>query len=178
MIAIDSISLSGDRQTQSIIEELCRAAEKVGWQVADVDDGRPWGGFVRFEAVVAPGFIAQFFDDVAEDSIQQAELPLSPKFLVVKPHQRLSWQRHQRRSELWRFLSNGGAYSKSLDPDKQPVFNEKKGGLAVIGRTECHRLLSVGDNFVLVAEIWQHVDEQNLSDEDDIERLQDDYARA
>jgi hypothetical protein len=33
------------------------------------------------------------------------------------------------------------------------------------------------DDWGIVAEIWQHTDESNPSDEDDIVRLQDDYSR-
>jgi hypothetical protein len=39
-----------------------------------------------------------------------------------------------------------------------------------------HRLVGLGDWGVL-AEIWQHTDLQNPSDEEDIVRLQDDYGR-
>ena len=47
----------------------------------------------------------------------------------------------------------------------------------MIGRGQCHRLLSKSEEFVLVAEIWQHAEPDHLSDEDDIERLEDDYQR-
>jgi mannose-6-phosphate isomerase len=41
---------------------------------------------------------------------------------------------------------------------------------------ERHRL--VGTNgFGIVAEIWQHTDKNNPSDEDDIVRVQDDFGR-
>ncbi len=39
------------------------------------------------------------------------------------------------------------------------------------------RLAGALDAWGRVAEIWQHEDENNLSDEDDIVRVQDDYAR-
>jgi hypothetical protein len=41
---------------------------------------------------------------------------------------------------------------------------------------ERHRLMGLG-NWGIVAEIWQHTDVSNPSDEDDIVRLQDDFSR-
>jgi len=41
---------------------------------------------------------------------------------------------------------------------------------------ERHRLIGL-DDFSVVAEIWQHTDLQNLSDENDIIRLNDEYGR-
>jgi hypothetical protein len=43
--------------------------------------------------------------------------------------------------------------------------------------SERHRLEGMPDSLVLVAEIWQHVDGDHPSDEDDIVRLHDDYQR-
>ena len=41
---------------------------------------------------------------------------------------------------------------------------------------ERHRLVGLS-NFGVVAEIWIHTDSNNLSDEEDIVRLEDDYSR-
>lgn len=41
---------------------------------------------------------------------------------------------------------------------------------------ERHRLIGL-DGWGIVAEIWQHTDPNNLSNEDDIVRLQDDFGR-
>jgi mannose-6-phosphate isomerase len=41
---------------------------------------------------------------------------------------------------------------------------------------ERHRLMGL-DGWGIVAEIWQHTDAANPSDEDDIVRLQDDFGR-
>ena len=43
-------------------------------------------------------------------------------------------------------------------------------------KEERHRLIGLSD-FGIVAEIWIHTDPANPSDENDIVRLQDDYAR-
>ncbi|MDI6828967.1 MAG: phosphoheptose isomerase, partial [Armatimonadota bacterium] len=42
---------------------------------------------------------------------------------------------------------------------------------------EMHRLAGALDSWGRVAEIWEHVDPSNPSDESDIVRIQDDYAR-
>jgi hypothetical protein len=41
---------------------------------------------------------------------------------------------------------------------------------------ERHRLIGL-DDYGVIAEIWQHIDTENPSDEDDIVRVQDDYGR-
>lgn len=41
---------------------------------------------------------------------------------------------------------------------------------------ERHRLIGL-DGWGIVAEIWQHTDASNPSDEDDIVRVQDDFGR-
>jgi quercetin dioxygenase-like cupin family protein len=40
-----------------------------------------------------------------------------------------------------------------------------------------HRLVGSLDSWGRVAEIWEHTDPNNLSDESDIVRVQDDYSR-
>lgn len=179
LIDYQSVSLSQTRNAQDIIAELASRAQDAGLAVIDVDSRRPWGGFVRFDTADSAAFIEQFFAEVEVNTkdAEGNELPLSPKFLLVAPHQRLSWQRHQRRSEVWRFLTNDGAYSQSKDPEKQPVTLAKDGDIAEIKQGYCHRLISQSDDFVLVAEIWRHTNLHHLSDEDDNERLQDDYNR-
>ena len=120
-----------------------------------------------------------FFPDVnpIDARLGNPEVELSPKFLLVAPEQRLSWQRHERRSERWVFLTPG-AYYKSLDPDNPGDLIPAPTGTEVqFAAGECHRLVGVKDAFTLVAEIWQHTDPSRPSDEADITRLQDDYQR-
>jgi mannose-6-phosphate isomerase len=42
---------------------------------------------------------------------------------------------------------------------------------------ERHRLVGMPNGWGAVAEIWQHTDAANPSDENDIVRLQDDFSR-
>ena len=52
----------------------------------------------------------------------------------------------------------------------------KKGILSPSKKGERHRLIGL-ESWGIVAEFWQHTNAQKPSNEDDIIRLQDDYAR-
>ncbi len=179
MIDYSSVLLDASDNKEQIIDQLIEQAKNAGYSIIDVDASRPWGGFIRFGTKDSTAFVEQFFSDIELEvtDANGAALPLSPKFLLVSPHQRLSWQRHQRRSEVWRFLTDGGAYSKSPNPGQQPVFTAKADDLTEIEQGYCHRLISQSNDYVLVAEVWRHSDADNLSTEDDNERLEDDYNR-
>lgn len=95
---------------------------------------------------------------------------------MVKPHQRLSWQYHHRRSEIWT-VSEGEVGVITSETDKPGELRVlTKGDLIQLGQGERHRLVGL-DQWAVVAEIWQHTDPENPSDEEDIVRLQDDYGR-
>lgn len=162
-----------------MIADIIGFATKAGYTVADVDDTKPWGGFVRFDYKDGDRFIAEFFPDVnpVEARLGNPNAELSPKILLVAPEQRLSWQVHARRAERWKFLNDGG-YHKSTDPDNPGEIIEAHTGDEVqFEAGECHRLIGANNHYTLVAEIWQHIDKNNPSDEADITRLQDDYKR-
>jgi hypothetical protein len=50
------------------------------------------------------------------------------------------------------------------------------GSQILLEKNERHRLVGLND-WGIVAEIWQHTDENNPSDENDIIRVQDDFGR-
>jgi hypothetical protein len=52
----------------------------------------------------------------------------------------------------------------------------RKGDQIKLNQGERHRLIGLED-FCLVAEIWQHTDKNNPSNEEDIVRVQDDFGR-
>ena len=103
-------------------------------------------------------------------------LKLSPKILIVKPLSRLSWQYHYRRSEIWKVFEGEAAVVRSENDNEQPKNIFPKGSLITLKQGERHRLIGLND-FGVVAEIWQHTDVNNPSDENDIVRIQDDYGR-
>lgn len=175
-----AVDIRSSRDKQAVMDDLVAVAVKHRYAVVDTDTARPWGGFVRFDTKDADDFVNNFFPglDPNEARLGRPELELSPKFLLVTPEQRLSWQRHERRAERWAYITDG-AYYKSFDPD-QPgeQVAAKKGSVVQFEQGECHRLVGLpGDSYTVVAEIWQHTDPSNPSVESDIERLADDYNR-
>jgi mannose-6-phosphate isomerase len=157
------------------IEEMVAAA---GYTIVEKNADKPWGAYLRIESSQADEFVHDFFPDLSPEEarlgIEGAEL--SPKFLIVKPDQRLSWQYHDRRAERWCFLTPGG-YRKSETDDEGERIEAQPGEVVQFLRGERHRLEGRPDGFVLVAEIWQHSDVAAPSNEDDIVRLADDYQR-
>lgn len=159
--------------TKDIIDQL----QDRGYQVEEVNTDKPWGAYVRLANADAEHFIDEFFPGLtlaeAQLGIEGAEL--SPKILIVAPSQRLSWQLHHRRAERWTFLTRGGYYKSETD-DQGELIAAQPGEVVQFQQGERHRLVSV-DGYTVVAEIWQHVDPANPSNEDDIIRLEDDYVR-
>ena len=176
---LDDLKNIHEKDRYNTIETIVTLAEAAGYTIADVDAIRPWGGFVRFDYKDADTFVSEFFPDLSssEARLGKPGAELSPKILLVSPHQRLSWQVHKRRAERWVFLSDG-YYYKSTDADNPgELVAASAGDVVQFEAGECHRLVGGKDDFTLVAEIWQHTDPQNPSDEEDIIRLQDDYKR-
>lgn len=173
-------SFNGDsnRNKSDVIASLKLQAEENGYTIAEVDASRPWGGFLRLDNGDGDTFVGDFFEglDPVEARLGNEDAELSPKFLVVSPGQRLSWQYHHRRAERWKFL-NEGAYVKSLDDEQGETQSAQTGEVVQFGQSERHRLVGALGHYTLVAEIWQHTDTEAPSDESDIIRLADDYKR-
>ena len=90
------------------------------------------------------------------------------KEITVKPGQRLSLQRHQKREEHW-FIQKGSAVV-TLD-GKEILL--RAGQNIDIPRRAIHRIANVGDTDLVFVEIQTG----EYFGEDDIERLEDDYKR-
>ena len=101
---------------------------------------------------------------------------LSPKILVVKPGARLSWQYHHRRAETWRVIEGPVGIIRSFSDEEGEPASLESGETVVLTQGERHRLIGL-DQWGVVAEFWQHTDPNYPSDEADIVRVQDDYAR-
>lgn len=101
---------------------------------------------------------------------------MSPKILIVAPGKRFSWQYHHRRAEIWRVIQGQAGVKRSP--------NDTEGALEVLNvedtitlnQGERHRLIGL-DSYAVIAEIWQHTEDSNPSDEDDVVRVQDDFGR-
>jgi mannose-6-phosphate isomerase-like protein (cupin superfamily) len=91
------------------------------------------------------------------------------KTIVVAPGKRLSYQRHQHRSEHWFVVAGEGLVT--LDG----VQNSVAPGQAVdVPAGSCHRIENVGTTELVFIEVQHGV----YFGEDDIERLEDDFGRV
>ena len=120
-------------------------------------------------------FAQKFFTSEMMEGLSRAG-KLSPKILLVKPGQRLSWQYHHRRAEIWRVVAGSAGVVRSKTDQEGAVEVLAEGDLVRLEQGERHRLVGL-DDWAVIAEIWQHTDPAHPSDEADIVRLQDDYGR-
>jgi mannose-6-phosphate isomerase len=158
-----------------LFKELAEEIEAKGFSVEKEDQTRPWGGFFVIDENQAQRFADTYFNGISVDDLKISG-KLSPKILVVAPDKRLSWQYHHRRAEIWQVIKGtvGVVTSDTDEEGERKVLNE--GDLIKLQKGERHRLVGLSDWGVL-AEIWQHTDAENPSDEDDIVRVQDDFGR-
>jgi mannose-6-phosphate isomerase-like protein (cupin superfamily) len=156
-------------------EKAARILKEEGFSIVKEDTSRPWGGFYVINENQAEQFASHFFP---EENFEQLKISdkLSPKILIVAPNKRLSWQYHHRRAEIWRCIEGPVDVATSMSDKEENRKTLKKGDKIKLAQGERHRLIG-NDGWGLVAEIWQHTDASDPSDEDDIVRLQDDFGR-
>jgi mannose-6-phosphate isomerase len=109
-------------------------------------DERPWGSFT-------------VLDEAAGYKVKRIE---------VLPAKRLSYQRHEQRSEHWMVVA--GVAKVTLDGRE---LNVVTGGTIDVPIGAAHRIENVGQEKLVFIEIQRGV----YLGEDDIQRLQDDYGR-
>lgn len=160
---------------QEILEQTEREIKEQGFTIIDKDWDRPWGGFFVIDEDEAQPFAQTYFEGVDAEEINKTG-KLSPKILVVEPDKRLSWQYHHRRAEIWNILDGPVGIMTSDTDEQQPVDEFDSGDTVTLKQGERHRLVGL-DDWGVVAEIWQHTDPENPSNEEDIVRLQDDFGR-
>ena len=147
----------------------------LGFDIISKDFERPWGGFLVINENQAQEFANKFFDGIDVETLKIGD-KLSPKILIVKPDSKLSWQYHHRRAEIWKVYKGEVGISKSDDNNEKPVIRIQEGDQVKLKNLERHRLIGLKE-YAVLAEIWQHTDPDNPSDENDIIRLSDDYGR-
>ncbi len=168
------LKLSSNDKT-AVFKEIEAYIANCHLKIITKDESRPWGGFFVLDESQAKAFAELFFPGV-ELSTLQISGKLSPKILIVQPGKRLSWQYHHRRAEIWRVISG----KVSVITSNSDVEGEH--GTLVAGETirlsqgQRHRLVGLND-WGVVAEIWQHTDAKQPSNEEDIVRIQDDFGR-
>lgn len=146
-----------------------------GFTIDNVDETRPWGGFFVINEDQAQKFADQYFDGLDVQNLKISG-KLSPKILIVGPSKRLSWQYHHRRAEIWRVTQGEVGVVTSSTDEENELKRLKEGEFIRLAQGERHRLIGL-DSYGVVAEIWQHTDDQHPSDESDIVRVQDDFGR-
>lgn len=153
-----------------LVQELLK-----NFTIVASDLSRPWGGFYVIDETEAQAFADAFFEGLDVNTLTIGG-KLSPKLLVVAAGQRLSWQYHNRRAEIWKVVQGTVGVVRSANDDEGELVNFTEGQTIKLAQGERHRLIGL-DSDAIIAEIWQHTDASNPSNEDDIVRVQDDFGR-
>ena len=162
-------------QKETIFNQVREDLSENSFEILKTDMDRPWGGFYVINEDQAQDFSDVYFDGLGIDELKIAG-KLSPKVLIVAPQARLSWQYHNRRAEIWQVISGTVAVMTSPTDQEGEIKEYQAGDRIVLEQGERHRLIGLND-WGVVAEIWQHTDSSNPSDESDIIRVQDDFGR-
>lgn len=174
---LSNINTHHSVKKEQIVNNIHVDIKKHGYNVIEINHSKPWGAYFRLHDDDIDKFVEDFFPNLELNEIRlNNDTGLSPKILLVSPKQRLSWQYHNRRAELWYFINNG-AYCNSHNDEEGLLKCVDGGSVVKFSCNERHRLVGGFENYTIVAEIWQHVDFDNPSDELDIIRLSDDYIR-
>ena len=170
-----SLNFKRDIPKELIFEHITEYLQLQNLKINKQDNTRPWGGFFVIEENEAEKFIDLYFPQLTKEALSISG-KLSPKILVVAPEKRLSWQYHHRRAEIWKLIGGTAAVVTSDDDEEKQISHLSIGNIIQLKQGERHRLIGE-EGWGIVAEIWQHTDINNPSDEEDIVRLQDDFGR-
>ncbi|AII52912.1 cupin domain-containing protein [Hymenobacter sp. APR13] len=168
------MSTLDERKTQ-LFQQTETQLQQQGFRIDRQDQARPWGGFFVIAEDQAQQFADVYFDSLSVDTLRISG-KLSPKILLVAPSKRLSWQYHHRRAEIWRVVQGPVGVVTSNTDEEGELKTYQPGEMITLRQGERHRLVGLSGWGVL-AEIWQHTDAAQPSDEDDIVRVQDDFGR-
>lgn len=170
-----SLNFLNNTPKELVFESIAEYLHLQNLKINKLDNTRPWGGFFVIEEIEAEKFINLYFPHLTKTELNISG-KLSPKILVVAPQKRLSWQYHLRRAEIWKLISGTAAVIKSDTDEEKETKHLSIGDIVQLKQGERHRLIGL-DDWGIVAEIWQHTEMNNPSDENDIVRLQDDFGR-
>lgn len=170
------VSFESNESKHSVIDKIREELGALALGISSEDTARPWGAFFVIGRASEDKFINDYFSDVSKDEIYKYGTNISPKILLVAPEQELSWQYHHRRAELWKVVKGPIGVVQSANDEVTETRTYNDGELVKHDAEIRHRLVGK-DNWGIVAEIWQHTDPDQPSDEDDIVRLEDNYGR-
>jgi mannose-6-phosphate isomerase len=167
------LNLVGDKK--EVLSSVEKFLTSHGFTIVDKDFNRPWGGFFVLDEAQAEKFGKQFFPGIEISSLKISG-KLSPKILMVQPTQRLSWQYHHRRAEIWKLVAGTAGIVTSETDQQGPLRKLIINDVVRLNQGQRHRLVGL-DGWGMISEIWQHTDPKHPSDEQDIVRVQDDFGR-
>jgi mannose-6-phosphate isomerase len=173
MININTNVTSSKEDVMKSIETYLLEVELT---VASHDFSRPWGGFFVIDETQAERFIKLYYPHLKISDLTISG-KLSPKILVFEPLQRLSWQYHHRRAEIWKLISGVAGVVTSETDAQGPTKKLAPGEIIQFKQGLRHRGVGLSEGWGVIAEIWRHTDAKNPSDENDIVRVQDDFGR-
>lgn len=163
-----------DTPKPEIVDEISQLLSVQGLKVVEGNFTKPWGAYWRIDDPNINKFVELYFPN---DPIEITKsLSQSPKILLVAPNARLSWQYHHRRQEIWKVVKGPVKAARSLTDDQTETLEYQRDALIRLAVEERHRLIGA-DSWGVVAEIWEHTDPLNPSNEEDNIRVQDDYGR-
>ncbi len=160
---------------EQVVQKITEHLKEQGFELIDADYSKPWGAYFSINEDQADKFIASYCPGLDRSTLQY-DRRLRPKILLIAPGQRLSWQYHSRRAEVWRAVAGPFAVIRSETNQETEPQILYPGDTVIFLQGQRHRGAGL-ENWGVVAEIWQHVDPANPSDEADIVHVQDDYAR-
>jgi mannose-6-phosphate isomerase len=167
--------MSNNYSKHPLFQQTADNLHAQGFTIASQDYSRPWGGFFVIDETQAQAFANTYFHGLSVEELRISG-KLSPKILLVAPEKRLSWQYHYRRAEIWQVVQGPVGVATSDTDEQAEVKSYSVGERITLKQGERHRLVGL-DNWGVLAEIWQHTDAQQPSDEEDIVRVQDDFRR-
>lgn len=168
------LQLAG-KSKREVFEEIQKYLGQLNFKIVSSDSQRPWGGFFLLDESQVADFKNLFFPEISLSSLLISG-KLSPKLLVVEPGKRLSWQYHHRRAEIWKVIFGKVDVVTSFTDEETQTNTLEQGKKIQLEQGQRHRIVG-RDGWGVLAEIWQHTDAHNPSDENDIVRVQDDFGR-
>jgi len=171
------INTSKSQTKQKVVDQLKLYISNQGFEIEEQNINKPWGAYFRLLRSDTKNFIQKYFnlDQKAIENLLQYNL--DPKFLLVAPNKKLSWQYHFNRSEMWTVLVGPVKVITSNNDIEKNKRILQSGQNIKIPPTERHRLIGL-ENWGIVAEIWVHTNTNTPSNENDIVRVQDDFGRT
>lgn len=169
------LNLESNTSKKEVFDQVRSELELNGFTIVDSDDSRPWGGFYVIDETQSQKFIQHFLTGVPQ-AHENKYGKISPKILIVESGKRLSWQYHHRRAEVWKVIGGQAGVIISDTDEQAPLQTRVKGDVIILKQGERHRIVGT-TQWGVIAEIWQHTDPDNPSNEDDIVRVEDDFGR-